>query len=102
LEMMLAQERSDVLEENDGGNALEPGVRVRKMLSDIPQRRGPQKRIGDRVAEHIGIRVPYQPFDKRNLDSSENKFPVDHKSVNVISDTESHERYPRISNPVEG
>src|SRR5262249_20951105 len=74
LEMMFSEELPHMLEENNRGNPGEPGVGVGKMLSDVPQRCRPQERVGDRMAEHVGIRMPYQPFHKRNLHSPSMSF----------------------------
>ena len=57
--------------------------RYGEMPADIAQTRRAENRIGDRVQEHVGIRMPIETFIKWNRDAADDEWPASHQRVNI-------------------
>jgi hypothetical protein len=53
------------------------------MLADVAERRRPEERIGDRVQEHVRIRVPEQALLVGNVNASDDARPIGNERVNI-------------------
>ena len=62
---------------------LELRVGVREMAADIAQRRGAEQGIGDRVQQHVGIRMAEQPQAMRHFDTAENQLATWHQRMYI-------------------
>ena len=72
------------------GDSLISGIRVRKMLSDIPQCRSSQQCIHDGMYDHICVRVSQKSLFIGYRNASQNQIPSLHQSVHIISQSYSH------------
>lgn len=68
------------------------GIRIRKMPPNIPQRGSAKKSIGNRMQQHIRIRMPQQAPLIRHRHPANNKRPPLYERVYVVplSDSEIH------------
>ena len=64
-------------------------VRVRKPLSDVPQRECAENGIGDRMQEHVRVGVAEQAAVPWDLHSPKHEFAVIADSVQVVSMSDS-------------
>ena len=62
------------------------GIGVRKVPADIAFRRRSENRVGDRVADGVGVGIPEQPAVERNRDTAENQRTSLDEPVQVIAD----------------
>ena len=59
------------------------GTGTRKMPADITKASRSQNRIGDRVQEHVRIRMPIETFIKWNRDAADDEWSASHQRVNI-------------------
>ena len=57
------------------------------MMADVPGTQRAENRIGNRMNQHIGIRMPVQPLPMRYLDAAKKELPALDQLMNVISDS---------------
>ena len=87
---MLLQKPPHPFQKLQAADPLIGRIRVRKMLSDIPQRGRAQKRIHHRMQQHVRIRMPQKPFFIWNFHAADDQLPVPHQTVHVISCSDPH------------
>jgi len=75
-----------LLEENPARCVLPPRVGIWKESSDVAFAEGAKNRIANSMHQDIRIGVAFEPFEMRNLDSTENQFPSCDQLVHIVSD----------------
>jgi hypothetical protein len=67
-------------------------IGIGKQAADVTQAGRAKQGIGDRVQQHIGVRMTEQPLMVRNLDAAENQFATGRKGMHVesLADTKIH------------
>lgn len=81
----LRSELGTFFQNAQAADAFDAGICGRKIKPDVRQAHGSEDRIGNGMAEHIGIRVALQTMGVRNLNPAQNEGAACFKGVNVIS-----------------
>lgn len=89
---VLRQEIADVPEEDEAGDSAVARVGVREVSADIPERRGAEKGVGDRMEEHIRVGVPVETGRMRDGDPAEDEGAALLQGMNVIAETDADGR----------
>ena len=85
----------------DAAGILVRRIRIRKMLADITQSRGPQQRITSGVQQHIRIRVSQKPFVKGNRDPTQNKLAARNQPMDIVTQTNACHAPTAFFDPVQ-
>jgi len=87
IEPVLREKVSDMLEENQAGDPLEPWIAVGKVPPDIPESRRTQERISDGMQEHVGVRVPGKAPIVGDFNAAEYAWPSRNEAVDIVSES---------------
>ena len=79
----LVHQLQNSLEQQTGIGIFEGLVRRRELLADIRQPGRSKERVGNRVQQHIGIRVTVKTPIVRDLHSADNQTSSGHQPVHV-------------------
>jgi len=74
-----------MFQEHETGYPFIAVIGIWKMVSDVAQSGGAEKRIGDGMHEHIGVRVSEQSFLRGNVHTAEHKLPAGGKPMHIES-----------------
>ena len=83
--MNFAQQSCHSPQNLDAANPANRFVRVREMMADVSFADCTQQCVRNRVANHIGVRMAFQPAIVRNLDAAQDQFPAGREPVRVIT-----------------
>lgn len=89
-EAVFAEKQTDMLEQQEAVSPGISGVAVRKMDTDISERGGTEKRVHDRMGQHIRVGVAKQTKPRGNFHTAQNQFSSFRKTVHIITVSDSH------------
>ena len=70
-------------QQHDGIGAAELRIGVGKVPADVAEPGRAEQRIGDRMQQHVGIRMAEQAGAVRHLDAAQDQLAARHQLVNV-------------------
>ena len=76
--------------------ALVLHVGVGEVMADVAERGGAEQRVGDRVAERVGVGVAGQAVRVRDLDAAEDELPAGDERVRVPALADAPDRAARL------
>lgn len=83
--MNFSEKRSDSLQNLDAADPANRLVAVWKMMADVVFANRAQECIGDRVTDHVRIRMPFETTLVRNLHAAENQFSAGRKPMCIVT-----------------
>src|SRR4051812_25057128 len=83
--MNFREQRRDPLQNLDAADAADRFVGVRKMMADVVLAHGPEQCIGDRMADHVRVRMPVESAIVRDLDAAENEFSPGRETMRIVT-----------------
>ena len=94
------QKRRHVREKLHGIRAFPARIGIRKVHSDIAERRGAEKRVHHGVDENVGVAMPKKTLFKWNFDAANHALPPRDEAVCV--ETRSDAKRNESAHPVYG
>src|SRR5438034_6541070 len=84
LEAVFRRQRDGACEQIQARRVLPARIRVREVPPDVAQARGAEDRVGDRVADDVGVRVPEPPSIERDRHTAEYEPASRHQTMQVV------------------
>jgi hypothetical protein len=90
----LGQEGQDAAEQVAARDACDRGIVVGEVLADVSERRGAQKRVGQRVTDHVTVGVAGQAGLAGELEAPQEQGSALVEHVRVVTEADPLSHHP--------